>query len=35
MERYLFKLKSRNESLRGEEFENDFTDEIITALKTF
>ena len=35
MERYLFKLKSRNESLRWEEFENDFTDEIITALKTF
>ena len=35
MERYLFKLKSRNESLRGEEFENDFSDEMINALKTF
>ena len=35
MERYLFKLKSRNESLRGEEFDNDFSDEMINALKTF
>ena len=35
MERYLYKLKSRNESLRGEEFENDFSDEMINALKTF
>jgi hypothetical protein len=35
MEKYLYKLKSRNESLRGEEFENDFSDEMINALKTF
>ena len=34
IERYLYKLKSRNESLRGEEFENDFSDEMINALKT-
>jgi hypothetical protein len=35
MERYLLKLRKRRESLRGEEFDNDFTDEVIDALKTF
>jgi diketogulonate reductase-like aldo/keto reductase len=34
MEKYLLKLKKRKESLRGEEFNNDFTDDIIDALKT-
>lgn len=33
MEKYLLKLKSRKESLRGEEFDNDFSDEMIDALK--
>ena len=35
MEKYLFKLKDRKESLRGEEFDNDFTPEVMEALKIF
>jgi hypothetical protein len=35
MEKYLFKLKDRKESLRGEEFDNDFTPEVMEALRIF